>query len=459
MVFQQRHRVLANVSNDFVLEGLRRPEVCDLAEKLIVQSGRQNKRICPLKPRLVLWLIVALSLYRNDSIVNVFERLMAWVKEREPRLCRGMVTGEAICHARERLGALPLKLFYRETVKRWKPVKSIFYGFRVLGIDGSEFTVPDTKANVRVFGRHKNDRAPAAYPQLRGVFLVDVAARRIADCSFLPCSSSETAALRFLTKNLGPGDLLALDRGLSSFGMALRCQEKGIKILFRISSVWKPEFIRKLGKGDSLMKFRACSSARRKLPENDKDRVLVLRVLEFRVGKGEIVRLVTNLTDEWKYPASELAQLYHERWECEIAFKELKSQLVAVTASKQQTHFRSKSPIKVLQEAWGMVLAHTFVRELMLESAVQAEMSPLELSFTDSLQTIKLALSRFQAAGPRHQKKLYKALISDIGECRIDRPRRKRQCPRVVKRKMSSFPKKREGDHAKPLDTDIEFVP
>ncbi|MFA7484277.1 MAG: hypothetical protein WC314_27530, partial [Vulcanimicrobiota bacterium] len=144
-------------------------------------------------------------------------------------------------------------------------------------------------------------------------------------------------------------------------------------------------------------------------------------------------------------------------WECEIAYKQLKSQLVAVTASKQQTHFRSKTPVGVMQEAWGMVLAHTLVRELMMEGAEVAGVSPTELSLTDSLEVIKLSLRDFHAGGSRRRARLREKLIQEIGGCLIDRPRRKRQCPRVVKRKMSNFRLKRPGDRARPLDAEIRF--
>jgi hypothetical protein len=203
------------------------------------------------------------------------------------------------------------------------------------------------------------------------------------------------------------------------------------------------------------MRFKASHVARKNLPEAERDVTYDLRVIEYRVGKGEFVRLVTDLLDPDEYPAEELANLYHQRWDCEIAYKQLKSQLVAVTTSKQQTHFRSKTPVGVMQEAWGMVLAHTLVRELMVEGAEVAEISPREISFTNSLEVIKQSFRSFQASGSRQRAKLRDELIQQIGRCKIDRPRRKRQYPRVVKRKMSSFRLKREGDRGSPLDTEI----
>ena len=456
-MFQEGHRLLAGVSKDFILHGLAQPGMSKLVERVISENGRQNKRACPLRPRLVLWLVIAMSLYRDCSIINVFERLVAGVKDKEPKLFRGTVTQEALGKARGRLGFLPLMHLHEQFVKDWKPVPETFYGLRVVGIDGSEFTVPDTEDNEEIYGRHQSDRGPAAYPSVRGLFEVDVASHRISKCCFFPCTLHESTPLRPLMKTLGSGDLLLMDRGLTSFLSIHTCINQRANFLLRFAGNWKPHFLRKLGNGDTLMRFKACKVARENLPAADKDITYDLRVIEFTVGKGELVRLVTDLVDPDHFPAIELAELYHQRWECEIAYKQLKSQLVSVTASKQQTHFRSKTPVGVMQEAWGMVLAHTLVRELMMEGAEVAGVSPTELSLTDSLEAIKLSLRNFHAGGSRLRARLREKLIQEIGGCLIDRPRRKRQCPRVVKRKMSNFRLKRPGDRARPLDTEIRF--
>lgn len=430
-----------------------------LVDRVLEATGRQSQRSSPLQARLIVWLVVLMSLYRNTSIANVFGLIVTFLRETSPEIRRREVTPEAIYHARQRMGALPIKRLYRKVVKRQPPVMATFKGYRLFGVDGSEFTLPDTPENVAVFGRHVSDRGSAAYPQLRGLFLVDLAGHRITDSCFMPIRAGEAAALPFITRTLRPGDLLLTDRGLTSYAVMNVCKRKGIAFLLRLSSTWKPRFHERLGPGDSLMVFKPCKVAKSKLPTEDREKEFVLRVLEFTVGDGQLVRLVTDLIDPVRYPALELAELYHRRWECELAYKELKSQLVAVTGSKQQTHFRSKTPIGVLQEAWGMVLAHLLVRNLMMEGAAAAEISPLELSMTDSLEVIKATLRRFQAAtSPEERKQLRNELIQDLKECRIDRPRRKRQCPRVVKKKMSNFKLKRENDRSSPLDLEVSFV-
>ena len=226
-------------------------------------------------------------------------------------------------------------------------------GYRRLGVYG-----PDTPNNEAVFGRHIGDRGPAGYAQVRGVFLVAAARHQIRNCSFLPLSSSEHAAVPFLLRSLGPEDLLMVDRGLTSFRLLLECQQRGVHFLVRISSTWKPQAVKRIGKGDTLVRIRPCGVARKQLKKQDKNATIIARLLEFQVGdNGERVRLLMDLVDPSEFSALELAEQYHRRWECELTYKELKLELLAVAEGKQKTHFRSKTPIAVLQEAWGAALA------------------------------------------------------------------------------------------------------
>ena len=94
----------------------------------------------------------------------------------------------------------------------------------------------------------------------------------------------------------------------------------------------------------------------------------------------QVISILTTLTDK-KYTAKELAEFYHERWEVEISFDELKNELFALPKGKQPTHFRSKKPSGILQEAWGMLLCYNLVRGLMVEAAAQGKVSPENLVF------------------------------------------------------------------------------
>src|SRR5205823_12731104 len=87
-----------------------------------------------------------------------------------------------------------------------------------------------------------------------------------------------------------------------------------------------------------------------------------------------------------------LIALYHERWEVELVIDEIKTHERA-----QRKVLRSKTPEGVRQEIYGVFLAHYAVRVLMAQAAVEAELDPDRLSFTDGLfeltEMISLALT------------------------------------------------------------------
>ena len=443
MSFASPRQFLAELSVDFTLRLLERPEVSRSASEALSELGRWNKRACPLRPLLVVWLVICMSVFRSLSIPNVFRRILdAAGHGGTSRL----VTPEALLHARRRLGHEVLAMMFRKMVAAAQPAKRLVLGLRPCGIDGVHFTAPDTPENRREFGKKAGGRGAAAFPQLLGVCLVDLGSRRIADCRFGGCNGDERdAATDFILNQLGRTELVMLDRGIASYRVLTTCAGKSVNYLVRISSAWKPQRLRALGIGDELVRLAPSNAEKQKarLAGVDLPRELVARLICYRVGDATPVRLLTNLLDPSQYPSRELAIQYHRRWECEIVYKELKNELSSVGQGKPAVTFRSKCPEGVLQEAWAMMLAYNLIRELMVEAAAKEGIDPLEISFTDSLQTVKMMLPRLQQASVETRDEIRAQLLEQIAGHRNPRSRRKRAYPRVVKRKMSNFRLKR----------------
>jgi hypothetical protein len=442
----EARKFLTAVSENFAFRILNHADLRTAASSALDQTERWHKRDCPLKPLLVIWLLISMTFFRTLSIPNAFRRLLAG--SGPGGLPFRPVTPEALWRARERLGSEPIRLLFRRMAQQPVP-KPSFLGLRVYGVDGCYFTIPDTPANVAVFGKKGSDRGEAAYPQILGVLLVDLSNHRLRDCVFSDCHGSERDGVHQLLGQLGPGDLLMMDRGISSYRVLLDCQERGVAYLARISSTWKPNLVKTLGSGDCLVDIKPSRIERSKMEkEGLKTPTLRVRLISFQIGDGETVRLLTSLLDPARYPALKLAAGYHQRWECELSYKEIKVYLTAVTHGKQHTVFRSKNPDACLQEAWAMALTYNLVRDLMVEAAQMCDppISPLHLSFVDTVEVLKLAQTELQAATPAQLPGLLEKLLRAVAACRIDRPRRKRAYPRKVKRKMSNFGKKGPDD-------------
>ena len=449
MLCREQHQLLYSSAQHFEIRGLAEPGLHQLIDQAVKEAGRENKRACPLTPRLIVWLVIAMAMYRNISIVNVFGRLISLIQLKSPKLSRRVVSEEALYHARARLGARPLKLLLKKLRCRQDIVAS-FRGLRVFGIDGTHFKVPDTPKNRALFKSHKSQHGPGSFPQMVGVFLMELSNRRIFDACFMPCLQHEIKTMPYLVRNLGHGDLLLVDRGLSSRFTIGLCLQRGAHLLFRIKSNWKLLRISSLGIGDYLIKL----PNRRGAPD-----IATLRLLEFRVGKSQnVVRLLTDLLDPVAYPRDELARLYHERWECEVGFREIKSEMLGQTGTKMQSHFRSKTPVGVLQEAWGLAVAHSLIKDQMESAATLVKKRPALLSFALCKDLILANLPRHQSASPTKVLEYRKSMLKEVGASLIDRPRRKRQFARVVKNRPLTFPMKRPSHRQMVLDDSISFV-
>ena len=96
----------------------------------------------------------------------------------------------------------------------------------------------------------------------------------------------------------------------------------------------------------------------------------------------------------------------------------------------------------------ALALTYNLVRDVMAEAASTCDppISPLHLSFVDTVEVLKLAQADLQSAAPHELPTLVDLLLRKVAACRIDRPRRKRAYPRKVKRKMSNFQKKGPED-------------
>jgi hypothetical protein len=237
---------------------------------------------------------------------------------------------------------------------------------------------------------------------------------------------------------VGAGDLVMWDRGFHSFDMAVRARQRRAHFLGRLPAHVKPKFVRALPDGSYWAYLYPSDPQRKKRGEH-----LLVRVIEYtiddpqRPGYGETHRLVTSLLEAQAYPAHTLACEYHQRWEIEMVIDE-----VDTHQRLPNLPLRSQTPVGVLQEAYGLLIAHYAVRQVMHDAALRAGLDPDRLSFVNAVRLICDALAEFQMTAPEQVAQLYQRLLDDIARHRLPE-RENRSNPRVVKRKMSKFKLKR----------------
>ena len=119
-------------------------------------------------------------------------------------------------------------------------------------------------------------------------------------------------------------------------------------------------------------------------------------MIEYQIkGKSELYRLITTILDHKEAPADDLAALYGERWTVETVYDELKNH-----TREKKVLLKSKTPDLVIQEFYGLLLAHYAIRGVMHEAALQAELPPNRLSFVHSVRVIRRKLKTLSGFSP-----------------------------------------------------------
>ncbi|HMB05075.1 MAG TPA: IS4 family transposase [Isosphaeraceae bacterium] len=321
-----------------------------------------------------------------------------------------------------------------------------------MGIDGTIEDVPDSEANAAAFGRPTaGPRGEGAFPQVKKLSLVEWGTHVEVAFGVKPCRCGERAMVEGLRRSLSPEMLLLLDQGFYSYELWQRLESTGVKLLARVvkSMVLRP--IRTLGDGSYLAQVYKNDYDRRK----DRDGIMV-RVIRYtrddpqRVGHGKEHVLITNLFDEALYPSIGMIILYHERWEEELTFDEQKTHQDPRRAT-EPAQVRSETPAGVIQEMYALSLGHFVIRSLMFEAAAAVHLDPDQLSFTGCFQILKCRLPECDSKTPATFEAWYRGVLWEMQGERTD-PRRNRVNPRVLKRKMSKWKKKRpEHRHLPPL--------
>lgn len=375
----------------------------ELVEQVLFETERTSARERALPAHVMVYYVLALALYADVSTQEVLRCVVEGARWLGDPSTSDLPSKSAISQARIRLGAAPLEALYRTVVTPIATPGTLgaFYrGWRVMSLDGTTLDVGDTAANVRAFGRPASARGvntTGAFPQLRLVGLLENGTHVIAEAQLGAYHASERTLADPICTAL-TGEMLCLaDRGFLSFALWRTATATSAALLWRApASVTLPVLARYPdGSYRSALRWNAACASTDRTPQT-------VRVIEYTVpgaaGPATRYRLVTSILEPARAPAMELATLYHERWEIETAFDELKTHLRGA-----QRVLRSKTPDLVRQEAWGFLLAHFALRSLMHEAALGAlprTRDPDTLSLTHTLRVVRRTLPHVAAFPP-----------------------------------------------------------
>jgi hypothetical protein len=433
----------------------RRQVVADL----LTQHDGWEQRERKLTHLVMVYLVILLCLLPSHSLQAIYLRLSRawrWLSGSE---CEPPPTEAALCYRRTTLGIGILRRLFRQVCR---PIATpdtpgaFAFDLRLMAIDSTLEDVPDTPANVAFFGRMSDGETASPYPQARCLYLAEVGTHALVDALFAPCRISDHRLFKGLLRSLQAGMLVLLDRGLFSCVNVAAVLARGAHVLAGLEAGYLTKPTEMLSDGSYLVEPTPQTNPGLQQP-------LKLRVIEYRLepklaqalhGQAhsrnsnphdprKVHRLVTTLLDPELYPAKLLILLYHERWEVEECIDETRTHQRLASGP-----LRSRSPLGVLQELYGLVLAHYVIRFFMATSAAEANLDPDRLSFTHALHVLDDVLVLWPLVQPQARPCFWQHVLAELRQPHTLLPaRRLRFNPRVLKRSQGKCRRKRPTDH------------
>jgi len=441
------------LSDHVALGVLTRTFPPELVDAVVRATGREQRRHRLLPARLVVYYVLAMTLFSQAGYEEVMRSLvegLSWASGWQRRW--SMPSKPAISLARTRLGVAPLaELFARGVVPlATAGTPGAFYrDRRLMSIDGTTLDLADTAGNVAEFGRPGTGRGEgSAFPQLRLLGLAESGTHAIVAAAMGACTVGEPTLARQLLGALGPGMLVLADRGFTAFPLWAAAAATGADLLWRAKNNAVLPVLERYDDGSFRSEIVASEDKRARA------NVLPVRVVEYTVddpgrpqAEDNRYRLLTTIADPTAAPAAELAALYPDRWEFETALDELKTH-----QRGPRVVLRSKTPDGVRQEAYGYLCTHYAIRALMYTAATDHRVDPDRVSFTASLHAARRSVRAGLGTATRTLAVALTHTLAEISH-RLLPPRRLRANPRVVKRKMSNYNVKRADHRAWPQPT------
>ena len=402
-------------------------------EEALASTGVATLRRRRLPMEQVVRLVIGMALFRDRDIAEVARDLEIALPAGTTRTA----APSAIVQARARLGAAPMEWLFLRTGAEWghdSARRETWRGLALYGVDGTTLRVPDSDDNRAHFGGQKSHRGPSGYPQLRLVALMALRSHVLVSAAFGPYDVDERAYALDLWPSIPDDSLTLLDRGFLQANVLLPLNAGGQNRHWltraKKNSVWKT--VKELGRGDALVEFEVSREARRKDPSLP--RTYCARAITYQRRGFQPQTLLTSLLDADRHPADELRVLYHERWEIEIGYDELKTHML-----EREESLRSRSVAGVMQEVWGILLGYNLVRREIEDIADETKLAPTRISFIAALRYIVEELRWAAATSPGKIPRRLGDMRDKIRRFVLPLRRQERSNPRVVKVKMSNY--------------------
>jgi len=403
-------------------------------EKSLSLSSHATIRRRRLPEDMVLWLVIGMAMFRNEAISEVARRLNI---SADGLATEELLARSALSQARQRLGEEPMKWLFKQCAQVWggeRYPQDDWHGLQVFAIDGALFRTQETPQLRAHFGSgNTSSERQTPFPMLRLVALMNVRSHVIADAAINPYRKGEMPVAEAFLAGIVDHSVTLLDKGFFSANLLLEISEKGRDrhwlIPAKSNAVY--DVVEDYGAGDRLVRMTVSQHARKRNPSLPA--VWFARAVTYEVA-GKEKTVFTSLPAA-QYSAQQVANLYHERWEIELGFRDIKTSM-----QNNAITLRSKKVELVYQELWGLLLAYNLIRREASRAAVEYNRAPSEISFKFAFQFIATQLIVMAGAvSPSHTPRRLSELRGSVATLFIEKcPRPSR--PRAVRISKTRYP-------------------
>jgi hypothetical protein len=395
----------------------------EMVDEALTATRTTQVRLRDLPSRVVVYLVLAACLFPEIGYSGVWRKLTAALSG----IAHPDPSAGGLAAARHRVGVAPLRWLFdllrgpaatsRRLGNRWR-------GLLVCAIDGTTLTVPDNPRMLARFTKHRGNHGGTGYPQIRVVALLACGTRTVIDAVFGPTTTGETTYTPRLLRSLHPGMILLGDRNFGAQDLLAQIAATKAHLLVRLKNGRKTPVLARYRDGSYLS---VLGRLRVRIIECE---ITITTTTGRRTG---VYRLATTLLDHHQYPATELIRLYHDRWEIETAYLELKSSILGGRV------LRARTPVGIEQEVYALLVVYHLLRTAMADATnTRPDTDPDRASFTIAYQTARDQL--IQAANVIAGTII--DLVGTIGRhilANLLPARHLRVCPRIVKRAISKY--------------------
>lgn len=355
----------------------------------------------------------------------------------------------AYCQARKNLDLAELEAVLSDMSKRRLGSYSKLQGRRVIVADGTGISMPDTPANQEVWPQMRSQKVGCGFPQARICACFDLATGMLNSYQVGNKKSHELPLLRKQWTEFDEGDIFLGDKMFCSFYDISRLADQGIDsvVTLRRKPVALADSDKVLGDDDLLIHWKKPKRSQTTIYTHEQEELLPerlpLRQIKVTVQqKGFRVSsfyLVTTLLDPILYPAEDIADLYLQRWDVELNFRDIKTTM-------DMDILRCKTPEMVRKEIVINLIVYNAIRQLMLESAEWSKTNVRRVSFKASIQAIRQWEPHLIQQAETNKWELLLQLYQLIAQKIVpDRPGRRE--PRAIKRRPKNYQRMTKPRH------------